>query len=104
MTRHSLPTFPTLAGCGVVGVAVLTWISKLKRAYRWVSERAAIRTEFRRAKETVDLLRMAQATIRLDALDAEIDAVEKAKSGKRSTMKSERCSTTRAEIPRRGNV
>lgn len=89
MTRHSLPTFPTLGRCGVVGVAVLTWISKLKRAHRWVSERAAIRTEFRRAKETVDLLRLAQATIRLDALDAEFDAVEKAKSGKHSTTKQE---------------
>ena len=77
MIAHSLPTFPTLGRCGVVGVAVLTWISKLKRAHPWVSERAAIRTEFSRAKVTVDLLRMAQATIRLDALDAEIDAVEK---------------------------
>jgi len=90
MLRHSLPTFLTLGRCGFVGVAVPAWISKLKRALRWVAERAAIRTEFSRAKVTVDLLRMAQATIRLDALDAEIDAAEEAKSGKRLARRGEK--------------
>ncbi len=89
MMRHYLPKFPTLGRGRAVGVAVMTWISKLKRAHRWVSERAAIRTEFSRAKVTVDLLRMARATIRLDALDAEIDAFEKAKSGKRLASRGE---------------
>jgi hypothetical protein len=45
-------------------------------------ERAAIKAEVTRAKETVDLLRMAEAIVRLDALDAEIDAAEEAKSEK----------------------
>jgi hypothetical protein len=74
-----LPTFLALCRCRDVSVAVQTWISKLERA-RWASERAAIRTEFSRAKEPVDLLRMAKATIQLDALDAEIDAAD---SGRR---------------------
>ena len=49
---------------------------------RWASERAAIKAKVTRAKETVDLLRMAEAIVRLDALDAEIDAAEEAKSEK----------------------
>jgi hypothetical protein len=49
---------------------------------RWAIERAAIKAEVGQAKETVDLLRMAHAITRLYALDAEIEAVKKAKSGK----------------------
>jgi hypothetical protein len=80
MTRFSLPTFPALCRFGDISEAVRTWISKLERGKRWASERATIKAEVTRAKETVDLLRMAQAIVRLDALDAEIDAAEKAKS------------------------
>jgi hypothetical protein len=41
------------------------------------AERAAIQAEVARAKETVDLIRMARTVTRLDALEAEIEAVEK---------------------------
>jgi hypothetical protein len=51
---------------------------------RWAIERAAIKAEVGQAKETVDLLRMAHAVTRLDALDAEIEAVKKA-TGKSKT-------------------
>jgi hypothetical protein len=71
MRRFSLPTFPhSVASDG----AVRAWISKLERAKRWVSERAAIKAEVTRAKETIDLLGMAKAITRLDALEAEIEA------------------------------
>jgi hypothetical protein len=84
MTRFSLRTFPALCRFGDVNEAARTWISKLERAKRWAFERAAIKAEVTRAKETVDLLRMAHAITRLDALDAEIDAVTESESGKRS--------------------
>jgi hypothetical protein len=82
MIRFSPPTFPALCCFGDISDAVRTWISKLQREKRWASERAAIKAEVTRAKETVDLLRMAEAIVRLDALDAEIDAAEEAKSEK----------------------
>ena len=41
------------------------------------AERAAVQAEVARAKETVDLVRMARTVTRLDALEAEIEAVEK---------------------------
>jgi hypothetical protein len=82
MIRFPLPTFPTLCHFGDIREAVRTWISKRQRGKRWASERAAIKAEVTRAKETVDLLRMAEAIVRLDALDAEIDAAEEAKSEK----------------------
>jgi hypothetical protein len=56
--------------------------TNLQRARRWAAEREAIKTEVNQAKETVDLLRMAHAITRLDALDAEIGAVQQAKSVK----------------------
>jgi hypothetical protein len=74
----------TLRRRGDLSGAVQPWILKLERAKTWASERAAIKAEVTRAKETVDLLRMAEATVRLDALEAEIEAVEKAESGKSS--------------------
>jgi hypothetical protein len=40
-------------------------------------ERAAIKADVKRAKETVDLIGIARAITRLDALEAEIEAVEK---------------------------
>ena len=81
MTRFSLSALFRL---GDLSRAIWLWILKAERAKRWASERAAIKAEVTRAKETVDLLRMARAITRLDALDAEIDAAEEAKSEKHS--------------------
>ena len=71
-----LSIFPALFRLGDLSKAIWQW-------KRRASERAAIKAEVTQAKETVDLLRMARATTRLDALDAEIDACQrKAKSEK----------------------
>jgi hypothetical protein len=59
MTRFFLPIFPALFRLGDLSKAIWQWISKAERAKRWASERAAIKAEVTRAKETVDLLRMA---------------------------------------------
>ena len=75
MTPFFLSKFPTFFRLGDLSKAIWQWISKAERAKRWASERAAIKAEVTQAKETVDLLRMARAITRLDALDAEIDAV-----------------------------
>lgn len=81
--RFSLATILcTICTNGNVGPGARLWLSKLERAKRWASERAAIKAEVNQAKETVDLLRIAHAITRLDALDAEIEAVKKAESGK----------------------
>ena len=40
----------------------------------WSSQEAAIKAEISRAKNTVDLIRMAQAIARLDALHSEMEA------------------------------
>jgi hypothetical protein len=56
--------------------------TKSQRAKRWAYERAAIKAEVSQAKETVDLVRMAHAITRLDALYTEIEAVKTARSGK----------------------
>jgi hypothetical protein len=83
MMRFSLATILcTICTDGNVGPRARLWLSKLERAKRWASERAAIKAEVNQAKETVDLLRIAHAITRLDALDAEIEAVKKAESGK----------------------
>jgi hypothetical protein len=76
MTRFSLEMF--LALCSRNAVAVQHWMLKLERSKRWASERAEIKAEVGRAKETVDLLRIAKAVTRLDALEAEIEAAGKA--------------------------
>ncbi len=81
--HFSLPIFTAFSRFGDVNGALRTWISKLERAKRWASERAAIKAEVTRAKETVDLLCMAKAITRLDALDAEIEAARKADLAKR---------------------
>jgi hypothetical protein len=54
--------------------------TKLQTAKRWASERAAIKAEVNQAKETVDLVRMAHAITRLDALYGEVEAVKKERS------------------------
>jgi len=50
---------------------------ELERKTQWAAERAVIQAEVSRAKETVDLIRMARAFTELDALEVEIEAVEK---------------------------
>jgi hypothetical protein len=75
MTPFFLSIFPAHFRLGDLSKAISQWISKAEQAKRWASERAAIKAEVTQAKETVDLLRMARAIARLDALDAEIDGV-----------------------------
>ena len=70
MTPFFLSKFPAFFRLGDLSKAIWQW-------KRWASERAAIKAEVTQAKETVDLLRMARAITRLDALDAEIDAVRR---------------------------
>ena len=83
MTSFFLSIFPALLRLGDLSKAIWQW-------KRWASERAAIKSEVTQAKETVDLLRMAWAITRLDALDAEIDACRrKAKSEKSSETERE---------------
>jgi hypothetical protein len=44
---------------------------------RWASPEAAIKAEINQAKNTGDLLRMANAIVRLDALRAEMEAASR---------------------------
>jgi hypothetical protein len=50
---------------------------KLEQTSRWTSQEAAIKAEINEAKNTLDLLRMAHAIARLDALHAEMEAASK---------------------------
>jgi hypothetical protein len=43
----------------------------------WASQEAAIKAEINQAKNTFDLVRMANAIVRLDALHAEMEAAGK---------------------------
>jgi hypothetical protein len=52
-------------------------IPTAKQTARWASQEAGIKTEIDEAKNTLDLMRMANAIARLDALHAEIGAVSK---------------------------
>jgi hypothetical protein len=47
---------------------------KPEQANLWSSQEAAIKAEITEAKNTVDLIRMAQAIARLDALHSEMEA------------------------------
>jgi hypothetical protein len=47
---------------------------KLEQTSRWASQEAAIKVEINEAKKTLDLMRMAHAIARLDALHAEMEA------------------------------
>ena len=47
---------------------------KQEQISRWASQEAAIKTEINEAKDTLDLMRMATAIARLDALHAEMEA------------------------------
>jgi hypothetical protein len=67
-----------------IGGTVQPWILKLERTRRWAADRAAIKAEVKRAKETADLIGMARAITRLDMFEAEIEAVEKTESANRN--------------------
>ena len=47
---------------------------KQEQISRWASQEAAIKTEINEAKDTLDLMLMATAIARLDALHAEMEA------------------------------
>ena len=77
MTHSSLAILFALVRRSDNGGAVRPAILELERKKQWAVERAVIQAEVARAKETVDLIRMARAFTRLDALEAEIEAVER---------------------------
>ena len=77
MTHSSLAILLALVRRSDVSGAIRPWILRLERKKRWAAERAAIQAEVARAKETVDLIRMARTVTRLDTLEAEIEAVER---------------------------
>jgi hypothetical protein len=81
MIHASLAIFLALVRRSDIGGAVQPRISDRKK--QWAAERAVIQAEVARAKETVDLIRLARAFTRLDALEAEIEAVEKRGPGNR---------------------
>jgi hypothetical protein len=81
MIHSSLAIFLALVRRSDIGGAVQARISDRKK--QWAAERAVIQAEVARAKETVDLIRMARTFTRLDALEAEIEAVEKRGPGNR---------------------
>jgi len=56
-------------------------IPRPEQARRWASQEAAIKAEINEAKNTLDLIRMAHAIARLDALHAEMEAASKADGG-----------------------
>ena len=84
VVHPSLALLLALCGRTDIGRAARPWILKLERTRRWAAERAAIKAEVKRAKETVDLIGIARAVTRLDALEAEIVAVEKTKPANRN--------------------
>ena len=51
----------------------MTMIPKPEQT-RWASQEAAIKAEINQARNTLDLVRMANAIVRLDALHAQIEA------------------------------
>jgi hypothetical protein len=52
-------------------------IAKPEQTARWSSPEAAIKAEINEAKNTLDLVRMANAVARLDALHAEMEAASR---------------------------
>ena len=75
MTHCSLAILVALVRRSDIGGAIRPWILRLER--KKAAERAAVQAEVARAMETVDLIRMARTFTRLDALEAEIEAVER---------------------------
>jgi hypothetical protein len=84
VTHPSLALLLAFCSRADIGGAVRPWIWKLERTRRWAAERAAIKAEVKRAKETADLIGIARAITRLDALEAEIEAVEKTEPANRN--------------------
>ena len=56
-------------------------IPKPEQTSRWASQEAEIKAEINEAKNTLDLIRMAHAIARLDALHAEMKAASKSDGG-----------------------
>ena len=81
MTHPSLALLLALCSPANIGGAVRPWILKLERKRRWAPERAAIKAEVKRAKETVDSIGIARAITRLEA---EIEAIEKTEPANRN--------------------
>ena len=50
---------------------------KPEQTARWSSQEAAIKAEINKAKNALDLMRMAYAIARLDALNAEIEVASR---------------------------
>jgi hypothetical protein len=50
----------------------------------WASEEAAIKAEINEAKNAFDLMRMAHAIARLDALHAEMEAASRSNRGRQA--------------------
>jgi hypothetical protein len=82
MIHPSLALLLAVCSRADIGGSVRPWILNLERTRRWAAERAAIKAEVKRAKETVDLIGMARAITRLDALEAEIEAFQKTEPSK----------------------
>jgi len=59
-------------------------IPRREQTSRWTSEEAAIKAEINEAKNALDLMRMAHAIARLDALHAEMEAASRSDDGHRS--------------------
>jgi hypothetical protein len=83
MIHSSLAILFALVRRSDIGGAVRPWILELERKKQWAAKRAVIQAEVARAKETVDLIRMARAFTELDALEAENEAVEKTRPANR---------------------
>ena len=58
-------------------------IPKPEQTARWSSQEAAIKVEINEAKNALDLMRMANAIARLDALHAEMEAASRFGDGHR---------------------
>ena len=59
-------------------------IPRREQTSRWASEEAAIKAEINEAKNALDLVRMAHAIARVDALHAEMEAASKSDGGHRA--------------------
>ena len=59
-------------------------IPRREQTSYWASEEAAIKAEINEAKNALDLMRMAHAIARLDALHAEIEAASRSDRGRQA--------------------
>jgi hypothetical protein len=56
-------------------------IPRREQTSHWASQEAAIKVEINEAKNALDLMRMAHAIARLDALHAEMEAASRSDDG-----------------------